>query len=68
MKFWKSLKKTLDEWARQTGFIQLKKILQAFDFLALMTVGQLGMKHTSLAGMVEAIKNGMSREGNPGYS
>jgi hypothetical protein len=28
-----------------------------------MTVGQLGMKHPSLAGMVEAINNGMSREG-----
>lgn len=63
MKYWQSLKKTLDQWARQTGFIQRKKILQAFDFLALMTVGQLGMKHPSLAGMVEAIKNGMSREG-----
>jgi len=63
VKYWQSLKKTLDQWARQTGFIQRKKILQAFDFLALMTVGQLGMKHPSLAGMVEAIKNGMSREG-----
>ncbi len=63
MNFWQSLKKTLNKWARQTGFIQRKKILQAFDFLALMTVGQLGMKHPSLAGMVEAIKNGMSREG-----
>lgn len=28
-----------------------------------MTVGQLGMKHPSLAGMVEAIKAGISREG-----
>jgi hypothetical protein len=28
-----------------------------------MTVGQLGMKHPSLAGMVEAIKVSMSREG-----
>ena len=63
MNFWQSLKKTLDQWARQTGFIQRNKILQAFDFLALMTVGQLGMKHPSLAGMVEAINNGMSREG-----
>ena len=63
MNFWQSLKKTLDTWARQTGFIQRKKILEAFDFLALMTVGQLGMKHPSLAGMVDAIKNGMSREG-----
>jgi len=28
-----------------------------------MTLGQLGMKHPSLAGMVEAIKAGISREG-----
>ncbi len=63
MSFWQFLKKTLHQWARQTGFIQRRKVLQAFDFLALMTVGQLGMKHPSLAGMVEAIKNGMSREG-----
>ena len=35
----------------------------AFDFLAMMTIGQLGMKHPSLAAMVEAVKLAMSREG-----
>lgn len=63
MNFWRSLKKTLDEWGRQTRFIRRKKILSAIDFLALMTVGQLGMKHPSLTGMVEAIKMAISREG-----
>src|SRR5208337_4479292 len=58
-----SLKKTLDDWGRQTGFIRRKKVISAIDFLALMTVGQLGMKHPSLAGMVEAIKVAISREG-----
>lgn len=55
-------KKTLDAWGRQTGFIRRRKIICALDFLALMTVGQLGMKHPSLAGMVEAIKVSISRE------
>jgi hypothetical protein len=56
-------KKTLEQWAHHSGFIQRKKVLDAFDFMALMTVGQLGMKHPSLASMVEAIKVKMSREG-----
>src|SRR4030042_515782 len=59
----KVFKKTLDKWGRQTGFIRRKKIISAIDFLALMTVGQLGIKHPSLAGMVEAIKVKISREG-----
>lgn len=63
MNCWHSLKKTIEQWARQSGFIQRKKVLTAFDFLALLTVGQLGMKHPSLAAMVEAIKVKMSREG-----
>jgi len=50
----KVFKKTLDGWGRQTGFIRRKQVIKAIDFLALMTVGQLGMKHLSLAGMVEA--------------
>jgi hypothetical protein len=37
--------------------------MKAIDFLALMTVGQLGMEHPSLAGMVEAVKVAISREG-----
>jgi hypothetical protein len=36
--------------------------LDAFSFLALMTVGQVGMKHPSLAGMVDAIAVSMTRE------
>jgi hypothetical protein len=36
--------------------------LDAFSFLALMTVGQVGMKHPSLAGMVDAITVPMTRE------
>jgi Transposase DDE domain len=36
--------------------------LDAFSFLALMTVGQAGMKHPSLAGMVDAIPVSMTRE------
>jgi hypothetical protein len=63
MNYWLFLKKTLERWAHQTGFIKRKKILKGFDFLVLMTVGQLGMKHPSLAGMVEAIKIKMSRVG-----
>lgn len=36
--------------------------LDAFSFLALMTVGHVGMKHPSLAGMVDAISVAMTRE------
>jgi hypothetical protein len=36
--------------------------LDAFSFLALMTVGHVGMKHPSLAGMVDAISVPMTRE------
>lgn len=37
--------------------------MSAIDFFTLMTVGQLGMKHPSLAAMVEAIKVAIRREG-----
>ena len=37
--------------------------LPPYDFLALMAVGQLGMKHPSLAGMVAAIEARISRVG-----
>lgn len=57
------LKKTLHRWAQQTGFIVRKKALRAYDFLVLMTVGHVGMKHPSLAGMVDAINTPMSRVG-----
>lgn len=36
--------------------------LDAFSFLALMTVGHVGMNHPSLAGMVDAIAVPMTRE------
>ncbi len=48
---------------QQTGFIRRKKVLSALDFLALMTIGQMGMKHPSLAAMVETFKGRISREG-----
>jgi hypothetical protein len=55
-------KKTLESWARATGFIRRARTLNAYDFLVLMTVGQVGMKHPSLAGMVDAIDVPMTRE------
>lgn len=36
--------------------------MNAYDFLVLMTVGQAGMKHPSLGGMVDAIAAPMTRE------
>jgi len=56
------LKKTLESWARATRFIQRARNLDAFSFLALMTLGHVGMKHASLAGMVDAISVPMTRE------
>jgi len=55
-------KRTLDNLARKTEFIKRQNILTAFDFYILITVGQLGMKHPSLGGMVDAIKSKISRE------
>lgn len=57
-----SLKKTVDRWAKQTGFIRRKRVFKAYEFLMLMVVGQMGMKHPSLAGMVAAITASFSRE------
>ncbi|MFC1573443.1 IS4 family transposase [Candidatus Eisenbacteria bacterium] len=51
----------LNRWAKQTGFRKRKGKLSPFDFLVLMTVGQVGMKHPSLAGMVAAIEARISR-------
>ena len=56
------LKKTLATLAKKTGFIKRQNILTALDFLLVMTVGQLGMKHPSLAAMVDAIESKISRE------
>ena len=55
------LKEPLEKWARETGFVKRKGTLTPHDFLALMTVGQMGMKHPSLAGMVAAIEANISR-------
>jgi len=38
-----------------------KGLLKPYDFLVLMTMGQMGMKHPSLAGMVAAIEACISR-------
>ena len=62
MNFFPSLKKRLNRWAKSTGFIKRRRGLSAKDFLVLMTVGQLGIKHPSLAAMVDAVKSRISRE------
>jgi len=51
----------LNRWARKTGFCKRKGKVSPFDFLVLMTIGQLGMKHPSLAGMVAAIEARITR-------
>ncbi len=45
----------------QTGFRKRKGKLSPFDFIVLMAIGQLGMKHPSLGGMVAAIESRISR-------
>jgi hypothetical protein len=47
--------------AKHTGFIKRKGKLSAFEFILLMTVGQMSMVHPSLSGMVEAIRARISR-------
>lgn len=51
----------LNRWAKQTGFRKRKGKVSPFDFLVLMSMGHLGMKHPSLAGMVTAIEARISR-------
>lgn len=59
---WPYLKKTrLNRWAKQTGFRKRKSKLSPYDFVVLMCIGQLGMKHPSLAAMVTAIEAKISR-------
>ena len=48
--------------AKQTGFQQRQGRLTPYEFLVLLTVGQLGMPHPSLGGMVAALPSGISRE------
>ncbi len=47
-------KKHINRLATKTGFRQRKGILTPYDFLVLMTLGQLGMPHPSLEGMLAA--------------
>jgi len=54
-------KKPLSAVAKRAGFIRRERKFCAFEFLLLMTVGQMGMVHPSLAGMVEAIQAKISR-------
>lgn len=59
---WLCLKKTrLNHWAKQTGFRKRKSKLSPYDFVILVCIGQLGMKHPSLAAMVTAIEAKISR-------
>lgn len=51
----------LDRWAKETGFCERIRKLMPYDFLVLMSFGQLAMKHPSLAGMVTAIDANISR-------
>jgi hypothetical protein len=48
--------------ARKSGFVRRKGKLSAYEFVVLMTVGQLALKHPSLAAMVQAIEAEISRE------
>jgi len=54
-------KKTVNRWARQTELVKRKGKFKPYEFLLLMVVGQMGMKHPSLAGMVAAINAQFSR-------
>ena len=48
--------------AKQTGFQQRQGRLTPYEFLVLLTVGDLGMPHPSLGGMVAGLPSGISRE------
>jgi hypothetical protein len=48
--------------SRKSGFVRRKGKLSAYEFVVLMTVGQLALKHPSLAAMVQAIEAKISRE------
>jgi hypothetical protein len=42
-------KSSVNRWARLTGFVKRTGILRPYEFLVLLVVGQMGMKHPSLA-------------------
>jgi len=48
--------------AHETGFQKRTGRLAPYDFLVLLTLGQLGMKHPSLEGMSAALPTRISRE------
>ena len=48
--------------AKQTGVQQRHGRLTPYDFLVLLTLGQLGLPHPSLGGMVAALSSRISRE------
>ena len=54
-------RRRLNRWAKQTGFRKRKGKLSPYEFVVLMTIGQVGMKHPSLAGMVAAIQARITR-------
>ena len=55
-------KNEITQLAKQTGFQQRHGRLTPYEFLVLLTLGQLGMMHPSLGGMVAAIASRISRE------
>ena len=55
-------KNEITRLAKQTGFQQRHGRLTPHDFLVLLTLGQLGMPHPSLGGMVAALSSRISRE------
>jgi hypothetical protein len=55
-------KSSVNRWARLTGFVKRTGILKPYEFLVLLVVGQMGMKHPSLAGMVAAIRARITKE------
>lgn len=59
--FFQCLKKTIDEIARETGFIIRQRKLKAIDFLIVMTFGLVGMKLPSLGGIAVALDCVISR-------
>jgi hypothetical protein len=63
MSFCRCIKKTVTDWAKEIGFIKRSRKLCAFNFLNLMTFGQLGMKLPSLAAMSDALSAKITREG-----
>ena len=54
-------KRRLNRWAKQTGFRKRTGKLSPYHFLVLMSIGQLGMKHPSLGGMITAIEGRLTR-------